>query len=91
MGPRFEFPNQDVLQSLKIVFTLANIADPDEMSHSAAFHLGFHCLQKYQFREFQYSREVSAHLSKQGHNIRLNNICEQKLFFENFTLCDLRK
>ena len=26
-------------------FTLANIVDPGEMPHYAAFHLGLHCLQ----------------------------------------------
>ena len=36
-----------VFQSLKIVFILANSADPYEMSLYAAFHLGLHCLQKY--------------------------------------------
>ena len=35
--------------SLKIDFALANSADPDEMLHYAAFHLGLHCLPKYQF------------------------------------------
>ena len=29
-----------------------NSADPDEMQHSAAFHLGLHCLPKYPFRDF---------------------------------------
>ena len=28
-------------------------ADPDEMPHFVAFHLGLHCLQKYPFRGFQ--------------------------------------
>ena len=28
----------------------ANSADHDEMPHNAAFHLGLHCLPKYQFR-----------------------------------------
>ena len=27
----------------------ANSADPDEMQHYAAFHLGLHCLPKYLF------------------------------------------
>ena len=36
----------DVLMSLKIVFTLANSADSDEMPHFVAFHLGLHCLPK---------------------------------------------
>ena len=31
---------------LKIFFTFTNSADPDEMQHYAAFHLGLHCLQK---------------------------------------------
>ena len=38
------FPDNYELQSLKIVFILAN---------SAAFHLGLHCLLKYPFRGFQ--------------------------------------
>ena len=32
---------------------LANTANPDEMPHSAAFHVGLHCLQKYLFSGFQ--------------------------------------
>ena len=36
---------------VKIVFILANSADPDEMQHIAAFHLGLHYLQKYPFGE----------------------------------------
>ena len=39
-GYRLEFPNQNVLQSLEIIFILANRADPDVILHSAAFHLG---------------------------------------------------
>ena len=35
------------LQSLNIVFVLANSADPDEMAHSVAFHQGLHGLQEY--------------------------------------------
>ena len=31
---------------LKIVFILANSADPDEMLPYAAFHLDLHCLPK---------------------------------------------
>ena len=29
-----------------MIFILANIADPDEMPHYVAFHLGLHCLSK---------------------------------------------
>ena len=38
-----------IFLSLKIVFILANSADPDEMLPYAAFHLGIHCLRKYLF------------------------------------------
>ena len=40
---------------------LANSAGPDEMQHDAAFHLGLHCLPKYPFRGFQYTRGLSCH------------------------------
>ena len=41
--------------SLKIVFILANIVEPDELLPYAAFHhdLGFHCLPKYPFTGIQ--------------------------------------
>ena len=45
-GHRQNFPNYDVSLSLKVVLILANSADPDEMQHYAAFHLGLHCLPK---------------------------------------------
>ena len=35
-----KFLYNDVFLSLKIDFIVANIADPDEMLHNAAFHLG---------------------------------------------------
>ena len=39
--------NYDVFLSLKVVLILiANSADPDELQHYAAFHLGLHCLPK---------------------------------------------
>ena len=41
-----------VLFWLKIFFTLTNSEDPDEMQQYEAFHLGFHCLQKYSLRGF---------------------------------------
>ena len=37
------------LLSLKIVFTLASSADPDEIQHHVTFHLCLHCLPKYLF------------------------------------------
>ena len=50
------FLNYNVFLSLKFVVILANSADPDEMQHYAAFHLGIHCLAKYPFRDFQYTK-----------------------------------
>ena len=32
--------------SQKFVFIFANIADPDEMQHNAAFHLGLQCFSQ---------------------------------------------
>ena len=37
-------------------FYLENSVDPDEMPHYAAFHLGLHCLSKYPFRGFKYTK-----------------------------------
>ena len=45
----YEFPNYAVFLSLKIIFILANSEEPNEMLHSAAYHLGLHCLPKYRF------------------------------------------
>ena len=45
--------------SLKVIVTLTNIADPGEMQHYAAFHLGLHCLPKYPFRGFRYTQMIS--------------------------------
>ena len=41
---------------MKIVLILANSADPDELHNHAEFHLGLHCLSKYAFRGFQYTK-----------------------------------
>ena len=32
---------------MKFFFTFTNSVDHDKMQHYAAFHLGFHCFQKY--------------------------------------------
>ena len=42
------------------MFVLANCADPGEMQHYAAFHLGFHCLQKYLFIGFLVAQWLSG-------------------------------
>ena len=57
MGPPIVYFNGVIYvefskMTLKVVLILANSADPDEMQHYAAFHLGLHCFQKYSFRGF---------------------------------------
>ena len=49
MGHRLQFPNNVVFLSEDCFCPskLANSADPDEMPHYVAFHLGLHCLPKY--------------------------------------------
>ena len=44
------FTNTIVILSLKIIFGLANRADPYEMLHAAAFHLELPCLPKYLYK-----------------------------------------
>ena len=44
--------NNIAFSSLKIDFVLANSADPDEMPHNAAFHLGLRCFSKCSLRGF---------------------------------------
>ena len=46
------FKNNVFFFCLKILFTLTNSVDPDEMQHYAAFHLGRLWLPKYWFRGF---------------------------------------
>ena len=52
-GKRSKFLNYNVFLFLKIVFILANSADPGEMPPYVAFHLGFHCLPKYLYINIQ--------------------------------------
>ena len=53
-----EFPNEDVLQLMKIVMSLRNSAVPNEMPQKGAFHQVLHCLLYYgtPFRCFQYTK-----------------------------------
>ena len=55
-GSLVEFFNNYVLHSLKLVLIIANSAGPNEMLYFAPFHLGLHCLPKYPFRHFQYTK-----------------------------------
>ena len=51
-----EFSKLSGISVPDVVLILANSADPDEMQHDVAFHLGLHCLPKYLFRGFQYTK-----------------------------------
>ena len=46
--------------SLKINFVLTNSAGPDEIPDDAAFHQGLHCLPKYPFRGFWYTKVICS-------------------------------
>ena len=59
MGQRSKFLNYDKLMFSKIknCYILAYSADPDEMLHKAAFHLGLHFLPKYLFISIQNEKD----------------------------------
>ena len=74
MGHRYNFLNYYVFLPLKVVLTLANSADSDEMQHYAAFCLGLHCLSK----GYQYTK---------GKNIKCVNIYYFDLRSYIFIIC----
>ena len=51
---RLAFPSYYVYLSLRVVFTLTNSVDHDEMPYYVAFHLGLRCLSKYPYQGCQY-------------------------------------
>ena len=51
-----EFSELQCISVSKFFLILANSADPDEIQHDAAFHLGLHCLPTYPFRGFLYTK-----------------------------------
>ena len=51
---RYIFKGSQVI--MMIVIILANSVGPDEMQRFAEFHLGLHCLPKYPFRGFQFTK-----------------------------------
>ena len=55
MGQSLHFLTSVYFCPLRFVLILANSADPHEMQY-VVFHLGLHCLQKYSFRGFQYTK-----------------------------------
>ena len=60
--------------SLKVVFILANSADPDEMLPNATFYLGLHCLPKYLF--------IVTQKEKGNYQISLFRFVSQLLYVE---------
>ena len=61
---RYNF-RKKLFLSLKINLVLANSADPDDILHNAAFHLGLHSLPKYRFRGDWYT--VSMYTYEDGY------------------------
>ena len=51
-GSQVTFFPKYCISYLNVNFVIANSADPGEMPHYAAFHLGLRCLPKYLFRGF---------------------------------------
>ena len=49
-------PQVIISKKIEIGYNLSNSADPDEMRHHAAFHLGLRCLPKYPFRCFHVNK-----------------------------------
>ena len=49
-GSQVEFSELMSISVPEDCFNLSEQCRPDEMRHSAAFHLGLHCLPKYPFR-----------------------------------------
>ena len=51
------FLNYYIFLSQNVDFLiLASSGNPDEMQHYSTFHLSLHCLPKYLFRDFQYTK-----------------------------------
>ena len=71
-GQRLYFPKNIVFVSLKINIVFER--DPDKMLCSPVFHLGLHCLQKYQSRGFPSTNDeicgalFSNHVKKEEHS-----------------------
>ena len=75
--------------SLKVVLILANSADSDEMQHYAAFCLGLHCLPKFSFRGFQYTKVNVSINAKQVYfrDIKYLRHCELFIFSASAVQC----
>ena len=68
------FLNYDVfLSPLKVGLDLENSADPDEMQHYAAFHLGLHYLLKFPFGVSSIQRVNAQRCSVPSEQFRIRN------------------
>ena len=61
-GSLYIEPSQDLISKKSCIFFLSRSISSylDEMPHDVAFHLGLHCLPKYQFRGFQSSKGFAS-------------------------------
>ena len=71
----YNFQNYHI--SLNIDFVLTTSADPDEMPHDAAFHQGLHCLPKYPFRGFWYTKVICSLIIMAVFYISILHTCAQ--------------
>ena len=88
-GYRLEFPTHDVFLCLKIVFISANSADHDEMQHFATFHLGLHCLSKYQLMTSKYSKGYQMNSQDRPTAVKLKfakTMIKANMVFLNITM-----
>ena len=84
---KFSF-NFDFL-SLKIVLASANNVDPDQMLHYVIFHLGIHCLPKYQSMGFPVTKGLITNHQLLVSIFKTNYIFQEEIgliFQESFNL-----
>ena len=74
----------DVFLSVKVVLILANSADPDEMQHNAAFHLGLHCLPEYLVSGFSIQWVITGFLDLQPGKAQTNLLSSSLARFLKF-------
>ena len=60
-----------IFLSLKVVFVLANSVDTDKMKQYAAFHRDIHCLSKYPFKGFQYTKGYTLSFFSERYIVQL--------------------
>ena len=61
LGTPLSTPSKNIV----FLYLKINSADPDDIPHNAAFHLGLHCFQKYTgFRGFKSKKVIRRQMTK---------------------------